>query len=124
MSKKLFPETVDDILADPSQYGLPTFEQFAKNPEAYIGKEDEKLAFADAGSTILKNYVQRHIYEIDGYPCKSLVEVERIAKSQGYNLRELEYTLDILPNVGQKCDILIKFHKKPPKGKNSNAILG
>lgn len=103
---------IEEIMSDPTAYGLPTFEEFAKNSEKYLGRDDEKLGLADAGSRNLEKHVQRHIYEIEGYRCKTLEEVERIAKSQGIPLRELDYQPMVQPTGGGKCDILVRFVSK------------
>lgn len=85
---------------------------FARNREKYLGKEDEALGWVDKGSQILGRHVQRHVYEIEGFRCKSLEEVERVAKNQGIPLKALDYKPEIIPQGGGKCDILVKFVPK------------
>jgi hypothetical protein len=100
---------------------LPTFDEFKRNRDFYMkkfyGTEEDTLAWADAGSTMLKEYVQRHVYEIEGYRCKSLEEVERIARQQGIALKDLDYKPVIVPQAGRKCDLLVKFMSKSQREK-------
>lgn len=93
--------------------GAPTFKQFCDNREKYLGKEDEVLGYMDQPTSMLKKYEnKKRLYEIEGYRCKSLEEVERVARSQGIPLRDLDYRPEIIPQAGHKCDILIKFIPK------------
>lgn len=102
-------QDVSKVFDDPTYYGLPTFEEFSKNSEKYIGRDDDALSQVDAGSKQLDRHVQRHVYEIEGYRCKSLEEVERIATAQGIPLRELDYRPQVQPTGAGKCDILVRF---------------
>lgn len=99
----------DDILKMP---GVPTFEEFCKSPDKYRTREDEKFGLADKGSSNLNRHVQRHRYEIEGYSCKNLEEVERVARAQGIPIEALDYQPEVIPQGGGKCDLLVKFVPK------------
>lgn len=118
MSKLIGSETtMDDLMAEPESYGLPTFDQFVKNSEKYLGRDDDRFMEVDRGSKNLDRHVQRHVYEIEGYRCKSLEEVERIAAQQGIALRELDYRPQVIPTGAGKCDLLIRFVSKETREK-------
>jgi hypothetical protein len=106
------PENIDDILEKPSRFGLPTFEEFKKNPEKYLGRDDEALASVDEAGFMLKNILKRVKFEIEGYRCKTLEEVERVAKNQGIPLKELDYYAQLVPQGGGNCDVVVKFMSK------------
>lgn len=110
---------LQDIVDDPSKYGAPTFDEFRRHPEKWLGRADEKLISADQGSQVLGN-VQRHIYEIEGYRCKTIEEVERVAKSQGIPLKELDYRAQLIPCGGGKADVLVKFISKVVRENRAN----
>ena len=113
MSKKITADTqLDDIYDDPTAFGLPTFDEFRRNSEKYLGRDDDRLAEVSRGSTQLDKHVQKHIYEIEGYRCKSLEEVERIALSQGIQLRELDYVPVVTPTSAGKCDVKVTFKRR------------
>lgn len=97
---------VQELLDDPEFYGLPTFQQWLKLREDWE-RQYNPLAQVDSGSRQLDKHVQRHIYEIEGYRCKTLEEVERVAKEQG--IPHLEYRPTVIPTGAGKCDILVKF---------------
>ena len=101
--------TLDDVLENPNKFGAPTFEEFKRNREKYLGREDDKLAFADRGSTILRRDIKKHIYEIEGYRCKTLEEVERVASSQGIPLKQLDYKPELIQCGAGKYDVIVKF---------------
>lgn len=110
---------VDEVFENPEYYGLPTFDDFVKNQDKYLGREDEALEQVDRGSKNLEKHVQRHIYEIEGYRCKSLEEVERVAKAQGISLSELDYRPQVMPVGAGKCDLLVKFVSKSERDKRN-----
>ena len=62
--EKLANATFDEVMADPKSFGMPTFDEFAKNPETLLGRDDERLQEVDRGSTQLNRVVRRQIYEI------------------------------------------------------------
>lgn len=117
--KQAFAESTDveEVFENPHKFGMPTFEEFAKNSEKYLGREDDAFAQIDQGSKNLDRHVQRHIYEIEGYRCKSLEEVEKVARSQGISLGALDYQPQVMPLGGGKCDILVKFVSKAEREK-------
>ena len=106
-----------DLMAIARAHGMPTFDQFYRDPSILLGRDDEILASADAGSRNLDRHVQRHMYEIEGYRCKTLEEVERVALSQGINIRELDYRPQVMPTGAGKCDILVRFVSKEQREK-------
>lgn len=104
--------TVKDVLEDPHSYGMPTFQEFAKNRERYMGREDDVLSSVDAGGILLKNRTKRIKYQVKGYRCDTLEEVERVCRDEGMLLKDLQYMGFIEPQNGFDCDILIKFMTK------------
>lgn len=93
--------------------GVPTFQEFEKNPDKYrekfYGREDDTLAWDDKGSTMLKDKVKKHIYEVEGYKCKTLEDVQRVAHNMGYKMNELKVIREIVPHAGGWCDIRVKY---------------
>jgi hypothetical protein len=118
--EKLREINSQDIFDNPHEYGLPTFEEFRKDPEKYLGRDDDRLAEVSRGGENIREIVQRHIYEIEGYRCKTLEEVERIAANQGIPLRELDYRPQVVPNSGGKCDILVRFVNKNTRARRND----
>lgn len=101
---------IEDLLNDPHAFGVPTFEEFAKNPEAWRKASDEILKIVDASSaTGLKNLVVKQTYEVAGYKCKTLEEVERVAKNEGWDMLKMSIEPQIIPETGGKCTIHVKF---------------
>ena len=89
---------MDDISEYLKKAGFPSFDEFSRNVEKYMGRDDDRLAEVDRGHTDgLKKVVKRQIYEIEGFRCKTLEEVERIAKDRGIPLKELDYRPQLIP---------------------------
>jgi hypothetical protein len=118
--KKLAEATFEDVMEDPKAFGMPTFDEFLKDQDTLYGKEDERLMEVDRGSSNLNRVVKRQVYEIEGYRCKTLEEVERVAKNMGINLREMDYQPQIEPNTSGKFDIKVKFVSKAQRAKREN----
>ena len=108
--------TLDDVYQNPHKFGAPTFEEFLKNREYYVGKEDEILETVERGSNTLGQVVitQKYQIEIDGnvYPCRTLYEVEKIAKNEGIKLTALEIRPELINEGGLKAVLLVRFRKK------------
>jgi hypothetical protein len=101
-----------EIFDNPEEYGMPSFDEFCRNREKYMGREDDRLIEVDRGSQTMRRNVSRHVYEIEGYRCKSLEEVERIAANQGIPLRELDYRPQVLQAGAGKFDLVVRFVSK------------
>lgn len=110
---------INDLAENPEKFGAPTFEQFKKNREKYLGKDDSTLAIVDKGSNNLSGILEKYVYEIEGFRCKNLEEVERIAGDYGINLRDLDYRPELIPQGGGKAKMLIKFVSKADREKRS-----
>lgn len=106
IQRPLVPDDFEEFIQFGDKYGFCTFEQFCRNPEKWRDKKDDLFASADKGGTINK-VAQKFFYEVCGYRTQRLEEVERIVRDEG--LKVTDYKASILPGVGQKCDILIKF---------------
>lgn len=111
---------MDDIFDNPSKYGMPTFEEFKKNYEFWTGRPDEKFSQVDKGSQHLAKYVKKHLFEIEGHRCKTLEDVEKVALDHGIPIKDLDYTAEIMPLGGGKCDILVKFISKADRERRKN----
>lgn len=112
--------TWEELSANPEKFGLPSFDRWAKEREKFMGTEDEVFASADKGSTLLSRSVQRHIYEIEGYRCKNLEEVERVAREQGINLKALDYRPQLVQSGAGKYDIIVRFVSKGQREKRES----
>jgi hypothetical protein len=104
---------MDDISDYLKKVGFPTFEEFSRNVEKYTGRDDDRLAEVDQGHTgHLATVVKKQTYEIEGYKCRTLEEVERIAKEKGIPLKELDYRPQLIPLGAGKADVLVRFISK------------
>ena len=107
-----------EIFDDPTSFGMPTFDEFCRNREKYMGRDDDRLREVDRGSQTMKR-VKRHVYEIEGYRCKSLEEVERVALNQGIKLRELDYRPEVTQAGAGQFDLIVRFVSKSVRDKRN-----
>ncbi len=108
-----------DLIRNPSKFGAPTFEDFKRNRSKYLGHEEDTLRSADIGSIVFKKGLKKYRYELEGYRCQSLEEVERVAKSQGIALSDLDYRPEFIPLGGGQAEMLVKFISKHERQKRS-----
>lgn len=110
--------TIQDVMEDPRRFGMPTFEEFRKDPEKWKGRSDELLVSAEGSTTVksLRDSIEKQTYSCLGYDCgTSLEKVERIATEEGYKVSDLEMAPEIRPDVGGKVRIHVAFRAKKPK---------
>ena len=110
---------MQELMRDPSKYNAPTWEEFKKNPDKYLGKSDQVLATVDKGSHNLQRVVEKYVYEIEGFRCNTLEEVERIAGDYGIPLKQLDYRPELIPQGGGKSKMLVKFVSKDMREKRA-----
>jgi hypothetical protein len=70
--------------------GFPTFDEFRKNPDKWRRKNDDLLESADQSSIAFRKNIQKTKYMWkNSFECKSLEQIERIAKEEGYKIHDL-----------------------------------
>ena len=117
---KIEDATWDEFSTKPEAFGFPSLERWKTEREKYLGRDDDTLASADKGSTLLSKSVKRHVYEIEGYRCKNLEEVERVAREQGINLKALDYRPQLVQAGAGKYDIIVRFVSKTQRDKRDS----
>ena len=92
--------------------GFPTFEEFCANPNKYRRNKEETFAAVDNGSKLIRHLITSTTYEIMGYKCATLEEVERTAQSLGFPIDHLDAKPQAIPELGGKCRMHIVFEPK------------
>lgn len=109
-------QDTSEIFDDPTSFGMPTFDEFCRNRERYMGRDDDRLAEVDRGSRTMDR-AKRYVYELEGYRCRTLEEVERVALSQGIALRELDYRPEVQQAGAGQFDVVVRFVAKSTRDK-------
>lgn len=81
-AEKMANASIEELTLDPTQYGLPTFQEFAANPDKWRTPVGELMGKIDEGATVLK-HLKEHRYYFEGIAAKSLADVQRIAADFG-----------------------------------------
>jgi hypothetical protein len=103
---------VDDLIDNPKKYGLPTFEEFSKDPSKWKRGVEELFEVVDRGSTQLNRLIRKHEYRILGYKCDTLEEVQRIMNSEGIRLDDCEIRGDLQTENAGKLKVIVDFVPK------------
>lgn len=77
------PESLEELIKHPTRYGMPTFAEFRRNKEKFMGRADDEIAAIDRGDPMLGC---RQKYYVEHYPVESLEQAERIARDMGLSL--------------------------------------
>lgn len=104
--------TIEDLLENPTKFGLPTLEQFARNKDKWKIDPDQTLKAIDAGSKNLERHVSKHVYFVLGHKCDSLEKAEQVAQDFGVNIRDLDVRPEVVELGAGKCNIHVKFSLK------------
>lgn len=106
------PESAADIMSDPTRFGLPTFDDFKKYPEKYLGHLEDLLSCLDKGSELLGGYIRKHVAYVEGYRVRSYEEAQRILRSMGIREDQIEWSANCVNMYAGKCDLEIKIFSK------------
>lgn len=123
MSRRIEATTsMDDLQADPKAYGLPTYEEFSKNPHFWRERKDRSMSALDAGFTAskLKNMMSKMKFKIHGKSVPSIEYAERAILDNGYTLEDFElgksgkdsklkYEMNMIPQGAGKYDVEVNF---------------
>lgn len=105
----------DKVMADPKKYGMPTFAEFAKNPAQWKLAKDHLFSAISNGSKTMSQFIEDQEYEFMGYKSKSLEEMERIVKNEGYELHDLEMKPRFVDVGNVKGKLLVELKVKKRK---------
>jgi len=102
----------EEFLEDPTSYGMPTFEEFRRNKEKYLGRKDDEVIAIDRGD---RNLHCRQEYYVCGHHVKTLEQGERIARDMGYDFyNDFQAKPQVLPDSSLKgFYIRVNFIPKP-----------
>lgn len=106
---------IDDILANPRAYGMPTFEEFSRNPDKYRKQRDELFAtIEDGAKTDLRKVVRRHRYKFGEYTVDSIEKLQAVLTDEGLTEDTVTWKPQVIPlqDGSGKCDILHEITRK------------
>lgn len=123
MAERATPEewavaTIEDVDANPSKYGAPTYQEYLRDPEKFrkAFSEQGKLETLDRGSKILERVIQKQVFIVNGIMCSSPEKAERVAKDENIDLRF--YRPELIEIGGGKADLHLIFEKKKEPSAN------
>ena len=104
-----FPTSVEEILADPNKFGVPTFAQFKRNPDVYRPRKDRYLAAFSQGPENFRKNLKGIRFFCHGKELRGEEDVERMLLDHGYTMEDID-----LENKGTRLKKTINF--KPVQG--------
>lgn len=110
--------TLDDLQADPSAYGVPTFAQFCAARDKFMGTDDQAMVSITDGPQKFRAGLEKIRYQLHGVDVGSEDMVERALSDHGYSLSDidldnrnskLQKKIEMMPLGGGKYDLVVNF---------------
>lgn len=84
--------TVEDIARNPHRFGLPTYEEFCKNPTKWRRRDDEAMTRLTEGPSLHRKDLKRIRYFIHSVELISEESVEKALSDYGFTLADIDLT--------------------------------
>jgi hypothetical protein len=115
-SESSVAEAMDWIYANTN---FPRFEEFQKNPDKWrVNEEDIFISLAQMEVFFRSRVKSVNYYWRGKYRCKTLEELQRVTRNEGYKGSDLDYQPVVLPTDGtsnhhkSKLDITVNIYSK------------
>lgn len=111
--------TMEDLMANPTKYGVPTFAEYKKNRDKWNpgGREDESMIVLTDGPQKFRKDLLKIKLKINGHEMPpEKIEVE--LKNHGYTLADIDLEnrnsrlrkdIQMHPQGGGKYDVVVNF---------------
>lgn len=108
--------TIEHLMANPNDYGVPTFEQFKMSREKYLGRSDDAMVSITDGPKAFRKDLKKIKFKVHGMDIETHEAVEKILGDHGYGLADLDLenrnsrlkkTVNMVPLGGGKFDVVI-----------------
>lgn len=112
MSNEQFELTEETIMEDPHRFGLPTYEEFCKNPAKWRDNPEQSFIDADRGSTMLRQSIVKYMYVFRCWETYSLETMERILGDHGLKPKDVKMKPELIYLGAGKIKCIIEFVEK------------
>lgn len=109
-------EMLDHVIRNSN---FPTFAEFKKNPDKYRVKEEDIFISLEQMECFFKKRVRSVSYYWRGtYKCRTLQELQRLTRNEGFKGNDLEYQPIAAPSHGtsnlhdSKVDVRVNIYSK------------
>lgn len=99
---------LEDLMDDPHRFGLPTLEEYMKNPSRWKIKEDEVVDGIDAGD---RNLGCTQEYYVEQYKMDSLEHATQTMRNMAGSVKAFKYDPQVIP-AQQGIKLRITFRLK------------
>lgn len=112
----------DEFAAKPEAHGLPSFSEFCKNPEKFLGRPDDIFICLDNIKSALQTRFKKDAikYELFGYRTTRVEELQRMCQEMGLNPKDLDFTAHLIPQGGGSTDVLVKILSKSERARRDS----
>lgn len=93
------PEGMNDIIKDPHKYGVPTIEEFMRNPAKYqtTFSDREELDMVDNGGQNLRRILVKKTYHVGTQEFKSLEKAQQFCIDHGIPMGKWKAHVEKVP---------------------------
>lgn len=104
--------TVTDIFQNPHYYGVPSFQEFCKNPNLLRKSKEHLFETFENQVGKLGHIIQKKIWWMDGVKCDSPEQAQRIMADKGLKEDDLQVAAELEDIGGQKANLHVRFKRK------------
>lgn len=104
--------TVNDLLQNPSYYGIPSFKEFCANPSLLRKSQEHNFEVFENQVGKLGKVIQKKIWWMDGVRCDSPEQAQQVMKDKGLKDDDLQVAPELENIGGQKANLHIRFKRK------------
>lgn len=103
---------MDDLLRDPKKYGLPTFDEYCKNPDAYRNSVERLMKEVEQGLSGFQGGLGDRTYFVSHYKCNSITKAMEIMRELGWDPKRLDMKIDPDKGTAGRVNFKVTFYQK------------
>jgi hypothetical protein len=107
--------TLQDIANNPNAYGVPTFDQYCKNPDLYRRGFERLFTELTLGPDTYRKDTREIWYWVGINKCKTMDRAHVIMRDMGWDQRYVGARIDTATTTAGKLVFNVRFYQNAPK---------
>ncbi len=121
MSKTL---TMEDLMANPKAYGLPTFDEYCAQPDNYRKSFKRMMTEIELGPDTYRKDTREISYWVGLNKCKTPERAVDIMLDMGWNPIHVDSKIDTETGSAGKLIFNVRFYQKVPGEESNEQVSG
>jgi hypothetical protein len=112
-TKPAFAPTMQDLMDNPKAYGLPTFDEYCKDPDTYRVGFKRLMTELELGPQSYRGQTREIHYWVGINRCKTPERAMDIMLDMGWDPRRIDPKIDTTTTTAGKLVFNVRFYQKP-----------